>query len=157
MTDAETLRRARATRLRAERLARLLDTAVGIPGTRVRFGLDALIGLLPGIGDAIGLLLGGWFLIEGARSGATTGTLLRMAGNLAIDALGGVVPLFGDLFDVAFKANRRNAKLLIAHLDRLEGRRPATPRWRGYLFAAAAVGLLLLAIYGLWTFLAGLF
>jgi hypothetical protein len=157
MTDAETLRRARETRERAERLARLLDTAVGIPGTRIRFGLDALIGLIPGIGDGIGLLLGGWFLIEGARSGAPTGTLLRMAGNLAIDALVGVVPLFGDLFDVAFKANRRNAKLLTEHLDRLEGRRPAAPRWRGYLFAGAAVALLLLAIYGLWTLLARLF
>jgi hypothetical protein len=157
MTDAEILRRARETRVRAERLARLLDTAVGIPGTRIRLGLDALIGLVPGIGDAIGLLLGGWFLVEGARSGAPTGTLLRMAGNLAIDALAGVVPLLGDLFDVAFKANRRNAKLLTEHLDRLEGRRPAAPRWRGYLFAGAAVALLLLAIYGLWTLLARLF
>jgi hypothetical protein len=156
MTDAETLLRVRATRARAERLARLLDTAVAIPGTRIRFGLDALIGLVPGIGDAVGLLLGSWFLVEGARTGAPAGTLLRMAGNLALDALAGVVPLFGDLFDIAFKANRRNARLLTEHLDRVEGRRPASPRWQGYLLAAAAVAVLLLAIYGLWSLLARL-
>ncbi len=157
MTDAETVQRARATRLRAERLARLLDTAVGVPGTRIRFGLDALIGLIPGIGDAIGVLLGGWFLIEGARSGASSGTLLRMAGNIAIDALAGVVPLFGDLFDVAFKANRRNAKLLIAHLDRVEGRRPAGRRWQGYAIAGAVLLVMLFALYGMWTLLLRLF
>src|SRR5690606_8408990 len=121
MTDAETRQRARAVRERAERLSRLLDTAVGIPGTRIRLGLDALIGLVPGVGDAIGLVLGGWFLLEGARTGASGATLLRMAGNLAVDALVGVVPLLGDVLDIAFKANRRNARLLIEHLDRVEG------------------------------------
>lgn len=157
MTDAETLRQARAARERAEQLSRLLDTAVGIPGTRIRLGLDALIGLIPGIGDAIGLLLGGWFLLEGARTGAPGSTLLRMAGNLAVDALVGVVPLLGDLLDIAFKANRRNAKLLIEHLDRVEGRRPPAPRWQNYALAAAVVAVLLLAIYGLWTLAARLF
>lgn len=156
MTDTETLQRARAVRERAERLSRLLDTAVGIPGTRIRLGLDALIGLVPGIGDAIGLMLGGWFLLEGARAGASGTTLLRMAGNLAVDALVGVVPLLGDVLDIAFKANRRNAKLLIEHLDRVEGRQPAAPRWQGYLLAAAVVAVLLLAIYGLWSLIARL-
>jgi hypothetical protein len=157
MTDTETLQQARAARERAERLSRLLDTAIGIPGTRIRLGLDALVGLIPGIGDAVGLVLGGWFLLEGARTGASTATLARMAGNLAIDALVGVVPLLGDVLDIAFKANRRNAKLLIEHLDRVEGVRPAPPRWQGYSLAAAVVAVLLLAIYGLWTLLAGLF
>lgn len=157
MTDAETLQRARRARERAERLSRLLDTAIGIPGTRIRFGLDGLIGLMPGIGDAVGLLLGGWFLLEGARAGAPAATLLRMAGNLAIDALIGVVPLLGDVLDIAFKANRRNARLLIEHLDRVEGRRPAPRRWQGYLLAAALVAVLLLAIYGLWRLMARLF
>ncbi|MES0873918.1 DUF4112 domain-containing protein [Sinimarinibacterium thermocellulolyticum] len=157
MTDTETLQRARATRERAERLSRLLDTAVGIPGTRIRLGLDALLGLIPGIGDALGVVLGGWFLLEGARVGAPTSTLLRMAGNIAVDALVGVVPLLGDVLDVAFKANRRNAKLLIEHLDHVEGRRPPAMRWRAYALAAAVVAVLLLAIYGLWTLLARLF
>ncbi len=142
--------------MRAERLSKILDTAVGIPGTRFRFGLDAIIGLIPGIGDALGMLLGGWFLLEGARAGAPPTVLARMGGNLVLDAIVGVVPVVGDLLDVAFKANRRNARLLIEHLDRVEGRHPKRA-WMGYVTAAAALTVAGLAFYGVWTLVANLF
>lgn len=140
-----------AVRRRSERLSVLLDSAVGIPGTRWRIGLDALIGLIPGAGDLVGLVMGAWFLLEGARVGAPASVLLRMAANIGVDALVGVVPIVGDLFDVAFKANRRNARLLGEHLDRLEGRKAtSSARWLAYALAALAVLAVPLALYGAW-------
>ncbi|MFA5939560.1 MAG: DUF4112 domain-containing protein [Sinimarinibacterium sp.] len=149
--------RVREVRRRAEALSRLLDTAFRIPGTRIRFGIDALIGLIPGIGDAAGIILGGWFLLEGLRTGAPSGVLARMAANIAVDALAGFVPVLGDAVDVAFKANRRNARLLEAHLDRLEGRTPEPRSWSDYALGAAIVIGAGLALYGGWNLLARLF
>ena len=97
---------------RVRSLARLLDEAVRIPGTNVRVGLDALIGLLPVGGDLAGALLAGSAILIAQRAGAPASVLVRMAGNVAIDALVGSVPLLGDVFDVAFRANSRNARLL---------------------------------------------
>ncbi len=151
MLQKPTPERAAVVRRRTERLATLLDSAVGIPGTRWRVGLDALIGLIPGAGDIVGLLLGAWFLMEGARAGAPSPVLARMAGNIALDALVGVVPVLGDIFDIAFKANRRNARLLGEHLDKVEGVRPPAHNRIGYLMAAAVLAVLGLALYGLWS------
>jgi hypothetical protein len=147
--DAAAVARARDVRRRAELLSRLLDSAVAIPGTRFRIGLDALIGLVPGIGDALGVIIGAWFLLEGARAGAPPALLARMVGNLLVDLLAGFVPVVGDIADAWFKANRRNARLLGEHLDRLEGRPPARS-WAGYAVAALFVALVALALYGLW-------
>ncbi|MBI3171011.1 MAG: DUF4112 domain-containing protein [Hydrocarboniphaga effusa] len=148
--------RIRNVRRRAETLSRLLDAQFRIPGIPVRFGLDALIGLIPGVGDAIGIVLGGWFLVEAARVGAPPGVLARMAGNVAIDALAGVVPVLGDIFDVAFKANLRNARLLEAHLDQLEGRPVQPRRWTGYALGVAIILGAGLALYGAWNLVARL-
>ena len=93
-------------------MARILDEAIRIPGTNLRIGVDALIGLLPVGGDLAGALLAGSAILFAQRAGAPTSVLVRMAGNVAIDALVGSVPLLGDVFDVAFRANSRNAKLL---------------------------------------------
>lgn len=147
--------RAQATRRRTEALARLLDSAIGIPGTRIRFGLDALIGLIPGVGDVLGFVLGAWFLVEGLRVGAPSGLLARMAGNLAIDALAGFVPLIGDLVDIGFKANRRNAALLGAHLDRLEGRAPPPPQRNSRAATLAVILAAVAAIYLIWRVTSG--
>ena len=109
---------------RAERIARLdalaslLDTAILIPGTNVRFGLDALIGLVPGIGDAVTTLLSLYIVGEARALGAPRHLILRMLGNVALDGLVGVVPLAGDVFDVMWRANRRNMKLLRGWLER---------------------------------------
>lgn len=142
-----------AMRRRSERLARLLDSAIGIPGTRWRIGLDSIVGLIPGFGDLIGLIFGAWFLAEGARAGASTGLLLRMAGNIALDALAGVVPVIGDVADAVFKSNQRNARLLGRHLDRLQGRVQPRRNWLGYVLAAVAVLAIPLAVYGAWQLL----
>ena len=114
---------------RAERIARiewlstLLDTAIVVPGTNIRFGLDALIGLVPGIGDAVSTLLSLYIVREARALGAPRILIARMLANVALDGVVGAVPVAGDLFDVAFRANRRNVALLRQHLDRAERRR----------------------------------
>lgn len=103
-----------------EKLAWLLDGAIPVPGTKFRFGLDSIIGLIPGVGDAIGLLLGAGILYESVRIGVPRALLGKMIGNAALDTLGGLVPGLGDLFDFAFRSNARNARLLMQHLDALD-------------------------------------
>jgi hypothetical protein len=113
-------RRARIARIDA--LATLLDTALVIPGTGVRFGLDALIGLFPGIGDAITTALSLFIVHEAYALGAPSRLIVRMLGNVALDGMVGAVPLVGDAFDVMWRSNRRNMRLLRDWLDREEGR-----------------------------------
>lgn len=90
----------------------MLDDAVLIPGTGVRIGLDPLMGLVPGIGDGIAMLFSGFIVFEAARIDAPKRHLLRMTANILIDQIFGSVPVVGDLFDVGWKANRRNMELL---------------------------------------------
>jgi hypothetical protein len=112
---------------RIDALATLMDTAFVIPGTEIRFGLDALIGLVPGIGDAITTVMSLFIVSEARALGAPRTLIARMLANVALDGLVGAVPFAGDMFDVAFRANRRNMALLRAHLDKAEGR--AAPYW----------------------------
>lgn len=81
-------------------------------------GLDGLIGLIPGVGDAAGLLLSAWLMVQARRAGASRWLLARMAANAGVDTAIGAVPLLGDWFDFAFQANRRNLRLLQKHLAR---------------------------------------
>lgn len=103
---------------RLERLAGLLDDRFRIPGTRFRFGWDGIIGLLPGIGDAAGAACATYIIAEAARLGAPRRVILRMLANMGVDAVLGLIPLVGDLFDAGYKANRRNVDLLLRHLSR---------------------------------------
>jgi hypothetical protein len=103
---------------RLQRVAWLLDAAFPIPGTQQRFGFDALIGLIPGLGDTIGALLSTYIIVEAARRGASVWTVTRMLGNVAVETVIGAIPLLGDLFDVVFKANMRNLALLGDTLER---------------------------------------
>ena len=105
---------------RVERLANLLDNAVLIPGTRFRIGLDPLVGLVPGLGDALGALASCWILIEAARFGVPGALLLRMLYNIAIDTAVGAVPGAGDLFDFVWKSDVKNVRLLRRHLEQPE-------------------------------------
>ena len=107
-----------------DRLARLLDARYGIPGTRFSFGLDAIVGLIPGIGDALTLAPQAYLVWKARQLGAPKSLMARMAVNTGIDTVVGAIPLVGDLFDVAFKANLRNVKLLRDHLDSQAARRP---------------------------------
>jgi len=94
------------------RLARLMDTQFRIPGTGIRFGLDALVGLIPGAGDLSTFAVSGYMMLIMARNGASSYVLARMAVNILVDALIGAIPIIGDLFDIAFKANMRNMRLM---------------------------------------------
>jgi len=94
------------------RIAWLLDDVFRIPGTQLRFGIDPLLGLIPGGGDLAGGMLSGYIVLAAARACAPPAVLVRMGVNIVIDAVVGAVPLLGDLFDASFKANRRNAALL---------------------------------------------
>jgi hypothetical protein len=109
----------RAERIaRIERLARLLDARFGIPFTKFRFGADSLIGLAPGIGDAVTTALALYIVYEAHKLGAPKHLIVRMLGNVAIDGLVGAVPVAGDVFDVVWRANIRNVRILREHLDR---------------------------------------
>jgi hypothetical protein len=106
---------------RLDRLSRLLDTAFVIPGTGIRFGVDAIIGIIPGVGDWAGLALSSLIVIQAARIGIPPALLARMIGNVVFEGVIGYVPIAGDVIDVFWRANRRNMALLREHLVR-EGR-----------------------------------
>lgn len=102
----------------AARLADLLDTRFPIPGTRLRFGLDSLLGLIPGFGDTITLILALVIIGEAREKGVGNRVLARMILNVGLDWLVGLVPIAGDIFDLFFKANVRNLRLLEEDLQR---------------------------------------
>ncbi len=97
---------------RLDRLANALDSSIPVPFLRTRIGLDGLIGLVPGVGDAATGLLSLYLVAEARRLGVPMTTILRMLGNVGVDTVVGAIPLVGDLFDFAYKANRRNVELL---------------------------------------------
>ncbi len=96
-------------------LAKLMDNQFRIPGTDIRFGLDGIIGLIPGAGDLATFAVSGYMLWIMANNGASGFVLARMTLNILIDAIIGAIPILGDLFDVAFKANIRNLRLMEEH------------------------------------------
>jgi hypothetical protein len=135
-----------AERERLERLRRLgwlLDNSIRIPGTSYRIGLEALVGLVPGLGDLVGGGFSAWIILQAARLGAPPSVLARMGWNLLVDAAVGAVPLLGDLFDAGFKANLRNLSLLEGHLQGPVASRRASRR-----FVAVLALLLVLLLIG---------
>ena len=103
---------------RLEAIADLLDSRWRIPGTGIRFGADALLSLLPGLGPVVSTVISGYLIWEARRLGVSTGTVLRMIGNVGLDGLISAVPVAGTVGDVFFRANRRNMALLRRHLAR---------------------------------------
>jgi hypothetical protein len=106
------------SRARLEVIADLLDSRWRIPGTGIRFGADALLSLLPGLGPVVSTAISGYLIWEARRLGVSTGTVLRMIGNVGLDGLISAVPVAGAVGDVFFRANRRNMALLRRHLAR---------------------------------------
>ncbi len=102
---------------RLDRLAELLDDSIRIPGIGYRIGYDAIIGLIPGIGDAAGVALSTYIVVQAARYRLPKSTLLRMVANVAIEATMGAIPIIGDVFDAVYKANNRNMRLLHRRLE----------------------------------------
>jgi hypothetical protein len=119
------------------RAARLLDSAVVVPGTSLRIGLDPILGLIPGVGELVSPLFTVSILWHAREFGVPRLVLLRMIFNVAIDALVGAVPLIGDLFDVAWKANTANLAFLERHVSE-----PRAATFGDWLFVAAMVTLL---------------
>lgn len=105
-------------------LARLLDSQFQIPGTSFRIGWDSLIGLIPGIGDAATGVISAGIIARAAQLGVPRSVLMRMGANVAIDVVVGAVPLLGDLFDMAWKANKRNVRILERYFDGAERQAP---------------------------------
>jgi hypothetical protein len=103
---------------RLKRLAHLMDTALRIPGTGIRFGVDSALGFIPAAGDVIGLGISLFTLTQAVRLGAPRRLVTRMIGNIAIDTGLGAIPVAGDIFDLLFKSNTRNLKLLLEHFER---------------------------------------
>ena len=104
-----------ATEARTRRLARLLDSRFRVPGTDLRFGVDGVLGLVPGVGDAAGLALSTYVIVQAVGLGARGATVGRMVANVALDAVFGTIPVLGWAFDFWFKANDRNIALLERH------------------------------------------
>jgi hypothetical protein len=144
-------------------LAKLLDNSISIPGTRFKFGFDAIIGLVPGVGDVLGAILSGYIVLEAARAEVPPLTLVRMLVNVGIDTLLGSIPAAGDVFDVMWKSNLMNVALLEQHLGAPDAavreRRGAT---RAIVLAVIVLLLILAAglalgvfaarlLWGLWT------
>lgn len=141
---------------RVRRITRLLDTAVRIPIVGVRLGLDAVLGLVPGVGDAVSAVLSGYPILIAARHRLPTTVIVRMLGNIAFDAIGGSLPVLGDLFDIAFKANVRNQRLIERYAEH-----PArTTRYSRTVIWLAISGVVLIVValiaLGLWIVSSGL-
>jgi len=119
------------------RFARLMDEAVAIPGTRFRFGLDAALGLIPGIGDLAAGILSTWIVVGALRHRVPARIILRMVFNIAFDIAIGAVPVAGDVFDFLFEENMKNMRLLERYRNRR--RTPRTP------FEIALVTVLIVA------------
>ena len=106
---------ARIKKLR--RITKVLDNAITIPGTKFSFGLDPILGLLPGGGDTITGGLSAYIVVEAARMGVSREVLGKMVGNILLDSFAGTIPVLGDLFDVGWKSNVKNMELLEKHLE----------------------------------------
>ena len=137
-------------RRRLARLAWLLDNSIPLPGVKFRIGLDAILGLIPGFGDLLGVLLSSYIVREAARAGAPPSVLTRMAFNVAVEGIVGIVPVLGDVFDAAWKANQRNLALFEAHLANPRRARASS---RAFVAGLIAVLVAFIALTGAAAFL----
>lgn len=146
--------RAREVDLRLSRqLAKVMDDAVTVPGTRVGVGLDAFLGLLPGIGDAVGSALSTVIVRDAILARVPMPVLARMALNLVVDALLGLVPGIGDLLDIAHRANRKNLHLLLREVEREPLREPPSAAYVAGALALTVVPILAglaVAVLSIW-------
>jgi hypothetical protein len=120
-----------------DRLSHVLDDCFRIPGTPIRFGVDGIVGLVPALGDVLTGLASCIMIFAAWVRGVPYITLTRMVVNLGIDVLIGAIPLFGDVFDIAWKANRRNYALLVRHIEQ-----PRRHTWKDWFFLGSLVVVL---------------
>lgn len=127
-------------------LAKMMDSAFEIPGMKVRFGLDAILGLIPGFGDFATSFVSLYILQEAHRRGVSRLTLARMGGNILVDWLFGSVPVLGDAFDVFWKSNQKNVAILLEHEAKPVSTRERTIGDR--LFLIGIIAILIAALVG---------
>ncbi len=131
----------------------LMDSRFRIPGTKIRFGLDSLIGVIPGLGDIVSYAMGSALIIGMVRQGASVNLVMRMLWNLGLDTLIGSFPVLGDIFDVWFKSNRRNYRLFS---DYVRDKKEVRSIWPVLLVVLVGiVGIFLLLLYLLFFWLPG--
>ena len=135
------------------KFAFLMDEAFPLPGTNIRVGLDAVIGLIPGIGDVVGGVMSTWIVVGALRHRVPARIIARMVLNILIDLLFGAVPVAGDVFDFLYEENVKNMRLLEKHRDR---RRPPRSVAQIALVAALIVGFIIFVALGLVVVLAAL-
>lgn len=143
----------RASRARLEKLAYWLDDAFRIPFTNKRIGIDGILGLLPFAGDFGGMVLSSLMIGEAVRLGAPKRVWLRMGANVGVDFLIGLVPIAGDVFDIFYKANRRNQRVLVRWLDeatRDTQHRPSSSAGSATVTIVVSLALGLVVAIGLW-------
>ena len=132
------------------RFTDLLDTKFKIPGTNIRFGADFILGLIPGAGDILGFGFSGMLVVTMARYGASGSVILKMLFNVLLDSTIGAIPIIGDLFDLGYKANLRNYKLLRSHYA--YGKHSGSGK--GIIFTVIILLILMffLLLWVIWTF-----
>lgn len=144
-----------------ERLAHLLDSSIPLPFINYRIGWEPIIGLIPGIGDLVGLLLSGAIIVQAARLGTPKTVLLYMILNAGIESVVGLIPIVGDLFDFAWKANTRNVKLMQQALNDPHGTKRRSRTWITAIFSSFFLILTLLVVgvgalgWTLWQWIVG--
>lgn len=134
----------RAMLVRLDKFSRFTDSSIGLPFTRFKIGVEAIIGLVPGVGDLIGLLMSGYVLLEARRAGASTKVRRRMLRNVGIDFVGGLIPVVGDAFDAVYKANTRNTRLLRDFLNSQLAVAPPPPSfpWKILIGLSVAIAVI---------------
>lgn len=134
-----------------DRASTLLDNQFRIPGTDIRFGADFLIGLVPYAGDLISFGISGLLVLVMARKGASGMVLVKMIGNIWLDGMVGTIPILGDIFDLSFRANRRNLNLLREHYQ--EGAHRGSAWWLLFLVLGVLFLMVFLSIWVIWKIL----
>lgn len=137
------------------RFARLMDEAFEIPGTKYRFGVDAILGLIPGIGDVIGAVFSSWIIAGALRHRVPAMVILRMIANVAIDLVFGAIPVAGDVFDFLYEENMKNMRLLEKHRDRT--RPPRTTGQIALILGLIVAFLVAFAVFMVVLLVAGVF
>ena len=140
---------------RVDKLGRVLDDWITIPGINYKVGIDSVIGLVPVVGDVTSAVLGAYMVYEGHKLGAPKKTLGKMAGNVGVDLLIGLIPGVGDVADFVFKSNRRNLKLLNEHVASLAPPPEDPPAGPGrWIVRGLVIGVFVLAGIGAWSLVA---
>ncbi|MGB3588780.1 MAG: DUF4112 domain-containing protein [Tunicatimonas sp.] len=138
-----------------DRITRIMDSKFRIPGTNYRFGLDPILGLFPGLGDATSLAISGSLVYYMAKHGASRKVIIMMLGNVALDAIIGSIPILGNVFDFFYKANTRNIRLLKKHYTEKKYQGKGTGVLVG--IAVAILGVVSLLLYGTYELVSYLF